>query len=118
TYIFNTDPVQLADIASEQLSSSYKKKLYKFRYGPGVFKVDYALDGPIPWKDPRCIKASTVHVGGPIDEIRTGEKAAWEGRHSKKPFVLVSQQSLFDATRAPSGKHTGWAYCHVPHGSK
>lgn len=117
-YIFDTDPVQLADIAEEHLSTSYKKRLYKYRYGPGVFKVDYALDGPIPWKDPRCLKASTVHVGGSSKEIMASEKAAWKGRHSKNPFVLVSQQSLFDKSRAPSGKHTGWAYCHVPHGSK
>lgn len=118
TYIFDTDPRQLANIAGEQLPSSYKNKLYNYRYGPGVFKIDYALDGPIPWKDPRCLKASTVHVGGSINEIKASEKAVWQGKHSRKPFVLVSQQSLFDESRAPSGKYTGWAYCHVPHGSK
>lgn len=116
-YIFDTDPLQLATIAREELPESYKKKLRKFNYGPGVFKVDYALSEPIPWKDPRCLKASTVHVGGMLDEIKTSEKMVWQGKHSKKPFVLVSQQSLFDSSRAPLGKHTGWAYCHVPHGS-
>ncbi|HLS30134.1 MAG TPA: NAD(P)/FAD-dependent oxidoreductase [Flavobacteriaceae bacterium] len=117
-YIFDTDPRQLANIAGKNLSNPYKNKLYKFRYGPGVFKIDYALNEPIPWKDPRCLKASTVHVGGSIDEIKASEKTIWKGKHSKKPFVLVGQQSLFDESRAPSGKHTGWAYCHVPHGSQ
>ncbi len=116
-YIFDTDPVQLAKIAAEHLPNSYKRKLQKFHYGPGVFKVDYALDGPIPWKDPRCLKASTVHVGGTIEEIMASEKTVWNGNHSENPFVLACQQSLFDKSRAPEGKHTGWAYCHVPFGS-
>ncbi|MCW5516486.1 phytoene desaturase family protein [Muriicola sp. Z0-33] len=117
SYIFNTDPVQLRQIAKDQLPNAYLKRLEKFRYGPGVFKIDYALDGPIPWSDNRCAKASTVHVGGTFDEIALSEKDAWEGRHSSKPFVLLSQQSHFDSSRAPEGKHTGWAYCHVPNGS-
>lgn len=116
-YIFDTDPVQLASIANDKLPQSYRKKLNNYRFGPGVFKVDYALDGTIPWKDSRCLKASTVHVGGTFAEIAKSEKEVWEGRHSEKPFVMLSQQSQFDSTRAPDGKHTGWAYCHVPNGS-
>ena len=117
TYIFNTDPIQLGNIARELLPNSYLKRLEKYRYGPGVFKIDYALDGPIPWSDRNCAMASTVHLGGTFDEIALSEKDAWEGRHSSKPFVMLSQQSHFDTTRAPKGKHTGWAYCHVPNGS-
>lgn len=117
-YVFDTDPVQLAQIAKDQLPGTYKKRLDDFRYGPGAFKIDYALNGPIPWNDERCLKASTVHLGGTFDEIAFSEKEVWEGRCCKKPFVLISQQSQFDATRAPQEKHTGWAYCHVPNGSK
>lgn len=116
-YVFDTDPIQLANIAKDQLSNSYKKKLNNFNYGPGVFKIDYALDGPVPWKNSNCLKASTVHLGGTIEEIMASEKEVWDGKHNQKPFVLVSQQSLFDPSRAPAGKHTGWAYCHVPYGS-
>lgn len=117
-YIFDTDPHQLAAIAETELPSRFVRRLRKFNFGPGVFKIDYALDGPIPWKDPRCLQASTVHLGGSIEEIARGEKDAWEGRHSEKPFVLVAQQSQFDATRSPKGKHTCWAYCHVPYASE
>lgn len=117
-YIFDTDPIQLAEIAKDQLPKSFGKRLKKYRYGPGVFKIDYALDAPIPWNDPNCLDASTVHIGGTFKEIAASEKDAWEGRHNKKPFVMLSQQSQFDTTRAPNGKHTGWAYCHVPHGSR
>src|SRR5205814_4411469 len=85
--------------------------------GPGVFKVDWALDGPIPWRAEECAKSATVHVGGTIEEIASHEADIWKGRNGGKPFVLVAQQTLFDATRAPAGKHTGWAYCHVPHGA-
>ena len=116
-YIFDTDPLQMAHIAKEQLPFSYKNRLKKYRFGPGVFKVDYALDAPIPWRDTRCLKAATVHIGGTFDEIAKSEKDAWEGRISEKPFVLLCQQSQFDDSRAPTGKHTGWAYCHVPNGS-
>ena len=115
--LFDVTPRQLADIAGDALPASYVKRLRRFRYGPGVFKVDWALDGPIPWRDPECAKSATVHVGGTIEEIAAHEAAIWKGRHDGKPFVLVAQQSLFDDTRAPAGKHTGWAYCHVPHGS-
>ena len=93
------------------------RRLRRYRYGPGAFKVDWALDGPIPWGDPRCLEASTVHLGGTLDEIAAAEAAVWRGEHPERPFVLVVQQSQFDPTRAPGGKHTGYAYCHVPNGS-
>jgi Phytoene dehydrogenase and related proteins len=115
--IFDVTPRQLAAIAGDELPSSYVARLRRFRYGPGVFKVDFALDGPIPWRAEQCRQAATVHVGGTIEEIAIHESAIWYGRTTERPFVLVAQQSLFDDTRAPAGKHTGWAYCHVPHGS-
>ncbi|MBV9496632.1 MAG: NAD(P)/FAD-dependent oxidoreductase, partial [Acidobacteria bacterium] len=115
--LFDVTPRQLADIAGDDLPQRYVRKLRRFRYGPGVFKVDFALDGPIPWAAEACHRAATVHVGGTIEEIATHEAAIWRGEVTDKPFVLVAQQSEFDATRAPAGKHTGWAYCHVPHGS-
>jgi phytoene dehydrogenase-like protein len=115
--IFDVTPRQLAAIAGDELPSSYVARLRRFRYGPGVFKVDWALDGPIPWRAEECKRAATVHVGGTIEEIADHEVAIWQGRSTERPFVLVAQQSLFDDTRAPAGKQTGWAYCHVPHGS-
>ncbi|HJQ36247.1 MAG TPA: NAD(P)/FAD-dependent oxidoreductase [Thermoanaerobaculia bacterium] len=115
--IFDVTPRQLAQIAGDELPSRYVRKLRRFRYGPGVFKVDWALDGPIPWKSEDCMRAATVHVGGTIEEIAHHEYEVFHGRLTDKPFILVAQQSMFDATRAPAGKHTGWAYCHVPHGS-
>ena len=115
--IFDVTPRQLAEIAGDELSARYVRKLRKFRYGPGVFKVDWALDGPIPWKAAECAKSATVHVGGTFEEIVESEHAMGHGRTSEKPFILVAQQSVFDATRAPAGKHTGWGYCHVPNGS-
>ncbi|HEX9983043.1 MAG TPA: NAD(P)/FAD-dependent oxidoreductase [Thermoanaerobaculia bacterium] len=115
--IFDLTPRQLADIAGDELPSGYVRRLRKFRYGPGSFKIDWALDGPIPWKAPECARAATVHVGGTIEQIAEHESAVWRGRTSDRPFILVAQQSMFDSTRAPAGKHTGWAYCHVPHGS-
>jgi phytoene dehydrogenase-like protein len=115
--IFDVTPRQLAAIAPNDLPPSYLGKLRRFRYGPGVFKVDYALDGPIPWQAEECRRSATVHVGGTFEEIAVHEAATWKGVATKKPFVLVAQQSVFDDTRAPAGKHTGWAYCHVPHGS-
>ncbi|MEO0895667.1 MAG: NAD(P)/FAD-dependent oxidoreductase [Bacteroidota bacterium] len=116
-YIFDTDPFQLAHICKDHLPSSYKNKLLRYHFGPGVFKIDYALKEPIPWKDPNCLKASTIHVGGTLEEIAQGEKEAWEGKISQSPYVLMAQQSQFDPTRAPEGQHTCWAYCHVPFGS-
>ncbi|HEX3579802.1 MAG TPA: NAD(P)/FAD-dependent oxidoreductase, partial [Thermoanaerobaculia bacterium] len=115
--LFDVTPRQLADIAGDALPASYVKRLRRFRYGPGVFKVDWALDGPIPWRAEECGKSATVHVGGTIEEIAAHEAAIWKGCNEGKPFVLVAQQSLFDGTRAPAGKQTGWGYCHVPHGS-
>ncbi len=115
--IFDVTPRQLAGIAESDLPSGYVRKLRRYRYGPGVFKIDYALSGPIPWKAEACRRAATVHVGGTFEEIAAHEALNWKGVAGDKPFVLVAQQSMFDATRAPAGKHTGWVYCHVPHGS-
>ena len=115
--LFDVSPRQLANIAGDALPPGYVKKLRRYRFGPGVFKVDWALDGPIPWKNPECARSATVHVGGTLEEIAAHEHAAFHGAMTDKPFVLCAQQSMFDPTRAPAGKHTGWAYCHVPHGS-
>lgn len=115
--VFDVTPLQLAYIAPDDLPSAYLRKLGNFRYGPGVFKIDWALDGPIPWKAPGCARSATVHVGGTLEEIAAHEHAVFHGRNTEAPFVLVAQQSMFDSTRAPEGKHTGWGYCHVPHGS-
>ncbi|HYN86173.1 MAG TPA: NAD(P)/FAD-dependent oxidoreductase [Pyrinomonadaceae bacterium] len=116
--LFDLTPRQVVKIAGDDLPPSYRRKLERFRYGPGVFKVDWALGGPVPWKSEACRQAATVHLGGTIEEVARGEMEMWQGRHPERPFVLFAQQSLFDATRAPEGKHTGWAYCHVPHGSE
>ena len=116
-YLFDTSPAQLADIAGSELPAGYLRRLRRYRYGPGAFKIDWALDGPIPWKDPRCLEASTVHLGGSLEEIAASEAAVWRGEHPDRPFILALQQSQFDDSRAPPGKHTGYAYCHVPNGS-
>jgi phytoene dehydrogenase-like protein len=116
-FLFDTDPLQLALIAGPVLPPRYLQRLQRYRYGPGAFKLDWALDGPIPWSDPACLQASTVHIGGTMAEIAASEAAMWRGDHAERPFVLVVQQSQFDPGRAPEGKHTGYAYCHVPHGS-
>ena len=115
--LFDTSPDQVASIGSPVLPSRYVRRLRRFRYGPGIFKIDWALDGPIPWSDPTCLDSATVHVGGTLDEIAASEAAVWRGEHSERPFTIVVQPSLFDSSRAPAGKHTGWAYCHVPAGS-
>ncbi|HUR83524.1 MAG TPA: NAD(P)/FAD-dependent oxidoreductase [Thermoanaerobaculia bacterium] len=114
--LFDTSPRQLADIVGDALSPSYVRKLRRFRQGPGAFKMDWALDGPIPWRAAECARSATVHIGGTIEEIAAHEHSVFHGRMTGKPFVLCAQQSMFDATRAPEGKHTGWAYCHVPNG--
>jgi phytoene dehydrogenase-like protein len=114
----NLTPRQMIKIGGQRLSESYKRRLGKHRYGPGVFKVDYALNGPIPWKAADCQRAATVHLGGSFEEIAASEKAVRNGEHAERPFVLLVQPSLFDSSRAPAGKHTAWAYCHVPNGSK
>jgi phytoene dehydrogenase-like protein len=111
-------PHQLVRMASRRLSTRYALRLAKYRYGPGAFKVDYALHGPIPWKAAECLRAATVHLGGSAGEIAASEAAMRHRRHSERPFVLVAQPSLFDSTRAPDGKQTAWAYCHVPNGSE
>jgi phytoene dehydrogenase-like protein len=116
-YLFDTSPRQLADIAGPVLPVRYVRRLRLYRYGPGAFKLDWALNGPIPWKDSRCLEASTVHLGGTLDELASSERAVWRGEHPERPFVLLVQQSQFDASRAPAGKQTGYAYCHVPAGS-
>jgi phytoene dehydrogenase-like protein len=115
--LFDVTPRQLLSIAGDQMPTRYRRQLLKYRYGPGIFKLDMALDGPIPWKDENCLRCATVHVGGSAAEIATEEKAVSEGKHPDKPFVILAQTSLFDATRAPAAKHTVWAYCHVPNGS-
>jgi phytoene dehydrogenase-like protein len=111
-------PQQLVKVGGQRLSQSYKRRLGNYRYGAGVFKVDYALSAPIPWKAPGCSRAATVHLGGSFEEIAASEKAVRIGQHADRPFVLLAQPSLFDSSRAPAGKHTAWAYCHVPNGSK
>jgi phytoene dehydrogenase-like protein len=110
-------PKPFLAIAGHRLPLSYRRQLERYRYGMGVFKVDWALDAPIPWRADICRRAGTVHVGGTIGEIDASERDAWQGRATERPFVLVTQPSLFDDTRAPAGKHTAWAYCHVPHAS-
>lgn len=117
TVLFDVTPKQLLEIAGHQFSSIYKWQLEKYRYGMGVFKVDWALDEAIPFTAPEARRAGTVHIGNTLEEIALSEKLIWKGKHSEKPFVLLAQQSLFDHTRAPAGKHTAWAYCHVPNGS-
>jgi phytoene dehydrogenase-like protein len=104
-------------IAGPRLPDGYRRKLQRYRYGPGVFKIDLALDGPIPWTAAACTRAGTVHVGGTLPEIAAAEAAVWKGQHPERPFVLLAQQSLFDPTRAPAGRQTVWAYCHVPNAS-
>lgn len=117
TVIFDTSLASLAHIAGDRLPEAYTKKLQTVRYGPSIFKLDWALNAPIPWTAEGCKSASTVHVGGTFDAIAQSERDAWDGVLSEKPFMIVTQPSLFDHTRAPHGKHTAWAYCHVPHGS-
>ena len=115
--LFDLTPRQLLNIAGERFQSSYKNKLSNYRYGPAVFKMDWALDSPVPWRAPECTQAATVHLGGSLAEIEASESAVWEEKCTERPYVLVAQPSLFDSTRAPEGKHTLWAYCHVPNGS-
>jgi phytoene dehydrogenase-like protein len=115
--LLDITPRQIVAITGERLPSRYRRQLSAFRYGPGVCKVDYALSEPIPWRIPVCSQAGTVHLGGTLEEISASEKAVWRNQHPEKPLVLLAQQSLIDNSRAPAGKHTAWAYCHVPHGS-
>jgi len=115
--LFDTSPRALVEITGLRLPPRYRRALSRFRYGPGVFKLDFALDNPIPWAAQECLRAGTVHLGGTLEEITESEAAVWRGEHPERPYVLLAQQSLFDDTRAPEGKHTAWAYCHVPNGS-
>jgi phytoene dehydrogenase-like protein len=115
--LLDVTPRQVVAIAGDRLPDRYRRRLERFRYGPGVWKVDWALDEPIPWTNPECARAATVHLGGTLDEIVSAEDDVQAGRHPERPYVLLAQQTLFDPTRAPAGKHTAWAYCHVPNGS-
>lgn len=115
--LLDVTPRQVVRIAAARLPEKYVRSLRRFSYGPGVFKIDWALSGPIPWAYAECARAATLHLGGSAEEIESGERAAWNGKDAEKPFVLLAQPSLFDPARAPAGRHTGWAYCHVPNGS-
>jgi phytoene dehydrogenase-like protein len=115
-FLFDVTPRQVARIAGSTFPPNYLHRLRRHRYGSGVFKVDWALDGPIPWKDPRCLQAGTLHLGGTLEEVAAAELDVWRGVLPERPFVLLSQPSLFDSSRAPNGVHTAWGYCHVPNG--
>jgi phytoene dehydrogenase-like protein len=113
----DVSPRELVRLAHGRLPERYERRLRRYRHGPGAFKLDWALDGPIPWRAEECRRAGTVHLGGTLDELSHSEWAAWSGRPAERPFVLLVQPTLFDETRAPPGKHVAWAYCHVPNGS-
>jgi phytoene dehydrogenase-like protein len=117
TILFDLTPRQVLRIAGDRLPAGYRRRLARYRYGPGVCKLDWALDGPIPWRAETCGRAATVHLGATLEEIARSEADVWRGRHPERPYVLLAQQSPFDPTRAPGGKHTAWAYCHVPNGA-
>jgi len=114
--LLDVTPRQFLKIAGGRTPASYRRKLEKFRYGMGSFKIDWALSQPVPWKAPECRLAGTVHLGGSLDEISESERRAWRGEVSDRPYILFVQPSLFDSTRAPAGRHTAWGYCHVPNG--
>jgi len=116
-YLFDTTPRGLASIAGDRLPAGYRRSLERFRHGPGVHKVDWALEGPIPWTAADATRAGTVHLGGTVDEVAAAEAIVAAGHHPERPFVILAQQTRFDPGRAPAGKHTAWAYCHVPNGS-
>ena len=115
--LFDLTPKQLLTIVGDRFSNLYRKQLENYRYGPGIFKIDWALDGPIPWTNADCHRAGTIHLGGTLEDIVRSEQQTADGQHPDRPYVLLAQQSRFDPTRAPAGKHTAWAYCHVPNGS-
>ena len=115
--LLDLTPRQLLAVAGDAVPNRYRRALTGYRYGPGVFKLDLALDGPIPWTNTKCARAATVHIGGTLGQITAAEAEVQSGGHPERPYVLLSQPSLFDATRAPPGLHTAWAYCHVPGGS-
>lgn len=115
--LLDVTPSGFARLAGDRLPAGYLRRVRRFRHGPAAFKVDFALDGPIPWRDPRLAEAGTVHIGGSLAAVAAAEADAWRGRIPRRPFTLVSQPSLFDPTRAPAGRHTVWAYAHVPAGT-
>jgi phytoene dehydrogenase-like protein len=115
--LLDVTPRQLLAIAGDRLPAGYRRRLEGYRYGMGVFKMDWALSGPIPWRAEACRRAGTVHLGGTLAEIADSERSSWNGEHPERPFVLLAQPTLFDPSRAPPGRHIAWAYCHVPHGS-
>lgn len=112
--LWDITPWQLLEIKGLSFPQGYRNKLKRFRYGPGIFKVDWALSDPIPFKNPSANRSATIHIGGTLEEIALSERLAWKKKHTERPFVLLVHQSPFDSTRAPKGKHTAWAYCHVP----
>ena len=115
--LLDLTPRQILNVAGGSLPLSYRRQLQRYRYGPGVCKVDWALDGPIPWTAQACRAAGTVHLGGTLEEIASSEAGVWRGEHPAQPFVILAQPTVVDASRAPEGRHTAWAYCHVPNGS-
>jgi phytoene dehydrogenase-like protein len=115
-YVLDVTPRQLLTIAGDELPPAYRRRLERFRYGPGAYKMDWALAGPVPWKDPALRRAVTVHLSGTLADVAAAEAAVSAGRFPARPFVLLGQPTLVDPTRAPPGRHTVWAYCHVPHG--
>lgn len=115
--LLDVTPRQLLDIAGERLPPGYRRQLARYRYGPGAFKIDYALSEPIPWRDPSVALGGTVHLGSSLAEISASERAIWRGQHPEQPYVLLVQPTNFDPSRAPAGRHVAWAYCHVPNGS-
>jgi phytoene dehydrogenase-like protein len=114
--LWDVSPRRLVSLGGRNLPAPYRRALGRFRHGPGVFKVDWALSEPIPWAAPECRQAATVHLGGTLEEIAASERAPWRGRISERPYVILVQPTLFDPARAPTGRHTAWAYCHVPSG--
>ncbi|MDQ3370190.1 MAG: NAD(P)/FAD-dependent oxidoreductase [Myxococcota bacterium] len=117
-YVFDVTPRQLLGICGDRLSSTYRNGLERFRYGPGVFKIDWALREPVPWRDARCARAATVHLSGTVADVAAAERAIHAGQVPERPFVLFVQPTPFDPSRAPPGRHVAWAYCHVPHGAE
>src|SRR5213078_2502210 len=115
--MLDLSPRPVLQLAGHRFSASYRRQLGRYRYGMGVFKVDWALDAPIPWTAEGCRHAGTVHVGGSFKEIAQSESDAWRGRVTERPFIILSQPTLVDPSRAPAGKHVAWGYCHVPNGS-
>jgi phytoene dehydrogenase-like protein len=115
--LFDLTPRRLFEVAADRFPARFGRRLRRFAHGPGVFKLDWALDGPVPWTAEPCRRAGTVHLGGTLEELAAAEAEVAYGRHPERPYVLIAQASLFDRSRAPAGKHTLWGYCHVPNGS-